>query len=90
MKRITNKDARDYIQTLSEFKGSNIFSMKHYNGTYAVYSYGSHFPMFVFKGNKWYENSDKYSMSTSKQQNQCRPDLNCIKKTTEEMKELLR
>ena len=60
------------------------------NQAYVVYSYGTHFPMFIYLDNTWYENSDKYSVSTSKQQTQAHPLIDTIKKTTKEMKELLR
>ena len=51
--------------------------------------------MYVYKGKTWYENSDKYSVSTSKQQTQLRPKINgfefgFIKKTTEELKQIIR
>ena len=41
---------------------------------YTVFSYGYHFPMYACIKNKWYGNSDKYSQSTSKHQNQTRPN----------------
>ena len=47
---------------------------------YAVYSYGHHFPLYVAEwlnpdksDIKWYENSDRYSVSTSKHKSQLRP-----------------
>jgi hypothetical protein len=43
--------------------------------TYTVYSYGRHFPMFVWdsKVQKWYGNKDKSSRTTSKHMNKLRP-----------------
>lgn len=43
--------------------------------TFTVYSYGSHFPMYVFdyQTQRWYGNSDKYSRTTSKHQSLMRP-----------------
>jgi len=42
---------------------------------YVVYSYGEHFPIYIYdsKRDEWYGNSDKYSRSTSKHQNQAYP-----------------
>ena len=57
---------------------------------YVVYSYGRHFPMFISINGHWYENSDKYSVSTSKQQSQARPTMKTIKLNTDDMKKLLR
>ena len=70
--RTANKDAYSYTENKYEFKGSNTFAEKN-EGTYAVYSYGYHFPLYVFKNDTWYENSDKYSVSTSKHKTQLRP-----------------
>lgn len=90
---ITNKTARLKIEKLQDFKASNLFSYtlkKPTNSIYIVYSYGTHFPMFIFKKGEWYENSDKYSRTTSKQQNQCRPSgVKITLKNTEEMQNLI-
>jgi len=74
MKKIANKNGSEYTTDKMEFTGNNTFA-RWENGAYVVYSYGYHFPMFVYRGTQWYENSDKYSVSTSKQQTQCRPKL---------------
>tara|TARA_R100001460_G_scaffold15561_1_gene34250 strand:+ start:230 stop:574 length:345 start_codon:yes stop_codon:yes gene_type:complete len=74
------EDSANWTQELIEWKQGR---------PYVVYSYGTHFPMFIYLGNSWYENSDKYSTSTSRQQSQAHPNEDTIKKTTKEMKELL-
>ncbi len=93
-KRIANKDARDYVRRGEPFQGSNLFgeyddSDEGSNTPYVVYSYGHHFPMFIYLGNSWYENSDKYSVSTSKQQSQSHPMMETVKLNTEDMTKLL-
>ena len=93
-KRIANKIARAFVQKAEPFQGSNLFgeyddSDEGSNTPYVVYSYGYHFPMFIYLGNSWYENSDKYSVSTSKQQSQARPTMDTIKLNTDDMKKLL-
>ena len=93
--RIANKNAQEYVDRAEPFKGSNLFgeyedSDEGSNTPYVVYSYGYHFPMFIYLGNSWYENSDKYSVSTSKQQSQARPTMKTIKLNTEEMLDLLK
>ena len=95
VKRIANKDAQEYVQKAEPFQGSNLFgeyddSDEGSNTPYVVYSYGYHFPMFIYLGNSWYENSDKYSVSTSKQQSQAHPTMETVKLNTEDMKRLLR
>ena len=54
---------------------------------------GYHFPMYVaewLEGQEptWYENADRYSVSTSKQQNQLRPSSPTIKMGNEQMRTL--
>ena len=76
--RISNKDARGAVEARQHFTGSNTFgewtqNSKSRDKVYVVYSYGVHFPMYAYEGGHWYENVDKYSVSTSKQQTQLRP-----------------
>ena len=91
MLKTSNKNARNIVENRCEFNGSNTFG-RFESDCYAVYSYGYHFPMFVFKYGQWHENSEKYSVSTSKQQTQLRPFIsgNFTMKSTYELKELIR
>lgn len=98
--RTTNKQASQYVNELRAFKANNLegrdqamafqaFGMK--PRFYVVYSYGW-YPIFVFDrvSRHWYENSDKYSSSTSRHVSQSRPQVNItIKKSLEEMRALL-
>ena len=88
--KTSNQKASIYTTNKQDFWGSNTFGNM-VNGSYAVFSYGRHFTMYIFKSGKWYENSDKYSISTSKQQNQLRPSIigSFIMKTTDKMIKLL-
>jgi hypothetical protein len=53
--RVSNNKARDYVNGFKEFQGSNMFGKwldvgngrTETNLLYAVYSYGSHFPMYI-------------------------------------------
>lgn len=71
MKRIANKDARQYVESKTPFTGSNMFAetVETQNTcVYVVYSYGAHFPMYIAEWEKgtnpdtalWYRNVDKY------------------------------
>lgn len=87
--RITNKDASSYVSRRALFKGSNLYSENRGNA-YVVFSYGEHFPLFIYAGGKWYENEVRYSPSTSRHQTQARPDAAGITMLdTSGMKELL-
>ena len=72
--KTTNSKSYRYTTMKKQFKANNMFA-QWTNGVYVVYSYGKHFPMYIYNPIEqiWYENKDKYSQSTSKQQNQARP-----------------
>jgi hypothetical protein len=86
--KTTNKQSRKYVQSKTVFQASNIFAETH-NGNYVVYSYGYHWPMFANINGQWYENSDRYSVSTSKQQGQAHPLVDTIKVSVNELKSLI-
>lgn len=87
MAKIANKNCRSYVEERMAFEASNIFSEHQVVGTYpldsqhyTVYSYGYHFPMYIFVGiasgvsiNKWFGNSSTSSRSTSRQRSQAMP-----------------
>lgn len=73
--RTSNKYASDFVNKTEPFKASNTWG-EWIGELYVVFSYGYHFPMFAYSTelNQWFENTDKYSRSTSKQQSQLRPN----------------
>lgn len=83
IKRVANADARDYVQRCIEFKGSNTFAQESHTDhstLYVVYSYGEHFPMFIAETGddgvtRWYNNQDRFSVSTSKHRTQLHPHV---------------
>ena len=102
MLKTSNKNARNAVESKQEFRGANTFgewseirSMDNANPdakqkVYAVYSYGYHFPLFVYRGGQWYFNRDKYSVTTSKHRSQLVPlGVNSIEHDTATMKELI-
>lgn len=86
--KTTNTKCRQYVQSKTVFQANNIFSENH-NNVYVVYSYGYHWPMFANINGQWYENKDKYSVSTSKQHNQANPLVDTIKVSVSELKSLI-
>jgi hypothetical protein len=83
MDKIANRDCRSAVENKKEFNGSNLFARWHGN-VYVVYSYGEHYPMFLWINPAalgawdygdvgWHENSDKFSTSTAKHHSQARP-----------------
>ena len=87
--RCANNQARTYVNSRTPFTGSNLFSEEYPQG-YVVFSYGRHHPLFIFRDGLWYENSDKYSSSTSRHRVQARPNSGGIQeRTTGEMLTIL-
>ena len=74
MVRAANNNCRQHVESLTEFKGSNLFSESN-TKYYVVYSYGYHFPilLYVRADATWFINNDKYSRDTSKHQSQTYP-----------------
>lgn len=79
------RDAGRLVRYRDEFTGNNIYARWHSSDAdhlperhrrYVVYSYGTHFPMYIYDEDTgmWFGNNDKYSVTTSKHQSACRPD----------------
>ena len=69
--RTANIRARDLVTSKIPFKGSNTHG-EYRNGSYVVFSY-DWYPIFVYKDGQWFENENRYSVSTAKQMSQLRP-----------------
>lgn len=98
--RVSNNKARDYVNGFKEFQGSNTMGkwLDKGNGRedadklYVVYSYGSHFPMYVYdkEQGKWIGNKEKYSQSTTRHQSLLRPSQGVeVWLNTDEMKDVV-
>ena len=70
--RIANVNARAYVTARAPFQGNNLYGLKGSRG-YAVFSYGRHWPLYIFRRGRWYENADRTSVTTSKHLSQTRP-----------------
>ena len=72
--RVNNNQARQYVERKEPFEASNTFA-EWENGFYVVYSYGYHWVMFVYdsEADLWFENTDKYSRTTSRHHSQLKP-----------------
>ena len=87
--RSANYKARDLVQNKIPFKANNTDG-EYIGDTYIVSSYGW-YPIFIYKDGRWYENKDKYSVSTSKQTSQLRPfGEDIMKVSTDTLRKLIR
>jgi hypothetical protein len=86
---VSNGRCRPLVQSCVPFRGSNLFADTQDNGIYVVWSYGLHFPLFAKVGSQWYENDDRYSVTTSKQSGQAHPHAETIKVSCAELKSII-
>ena len=87
----TLKQAVELVKNKSIFTAGNVFALNYpVTGYYIVFSYGLHWPLFIYDYNKrqWYGNSDKRSITTSKHYSKLNPG-NVLLLSCEEMKKLV-
>jgi hypothetical protein len=90
MARTSLRDMRGKVMSRSTFTGNSVFA--EYNGDrYVVYSYGHHFPMYIYEQGAWYVNVDKYSVTTSNHQSKTCPfDVELVPMDTAAMRRIAR
>lgn len=91
MGKLSNRQVSSYVNNLEAFEtnsGSMFSSGGRSTGLYAVYSYGFHFPMYVYDNatNQWFGNHDKHSTTTSTHQNYAHPNADIHWMSTDDMK----
>jgi hypothetical protein len=80
----TLREAGRLVRYRDEFTGNNVYGRWHSSDAdhlperhrrYVVYSYGTHFPMYIYDEDtgSWFGNIDKYSVTTSRHQTTCHP-----------------
>jgi len=87
------------MYALKDFKCGNVTGKKINDNLYVVYSYGTHYPMYVYHNGQWYYNNEKfradwlsrgYSPSTERQKNKYWSyDVKYINSTTAELQKLI-
>ena len=97
MKRINGRTARPYVQRKEPFKNNNgqlfavwvgLDGIENNNSRYVVYSYGPHWPLFVYvpKADTWFENKEKYGSTTSKHRTFTHPHCDTVPLSLENVK----
>ena len=74
--RVANSSARAHVQQRKPFRGNNT-SGAYIDDRYVVYSYGAHWPLFVYDDGRWFANSGRCSRTTSKHRSQLHPLTDC-------------
>lgn len=96
-KRINGRLARPYVQRKEPFQNSNgqlyadwrgLDGLENPNARYVVYSYGRHWPLFVYvpRVNTWFENKEKFGPTTSKHRTFTHPHCETVLLSLEQIK----
>jgi hypothetical protein len=96
-KRINGRLARPYVQRKEPFQNSNGQLYAEWigdewvgdpNKRYCVYSYGSHWPLFVYvpQVDTWFENKEKFGPTTSKHRTFTHPHCDTVALSLEQIK----
>lgn len=92
VEKTTNTKARSFTEQRKPFQGSNLFGvftlLDATQEVYVVYSFDTHYPMYIHTNGCWFENEDRFSKTTSKHLVQARPSSNTIKLSTRWMQRL--
>lgn len=86
----TGQRCRIYVQERLPFHNSNrqLFG-RNERGLYVVYSYGEHWPLFIYDGAQWLENKERASVTTSKHRSQAHPLQTTTLATCAEMRAII-
>jgi hypothetical protein len=90
VERISNAESRTYTENMIPFQANNLEGKTLSNGDYVVLSYG-YYPIWWYcKGEgKWYGNSTKYSVTTSKHMSQSRPTYDATMLSRDELEKAM-
>ena len=75
--RIANRKSYEYTTTQRPFIANNLYAENINDRFYVVYSYGPHWPLWVYdrQVRVWYGHNSKYSQTTSKHKFQSKPSV---------------
>ena len=89
--RVSGWKARAYVQNGINFTNNNkqLFGRWETPSLYVVYSYGTHWPLFMWDNGEWWENEDKYSRTTTKHRSQTHPHVDTSKGSRTYLKHMI-
>jgi len=90
VEKISNSESRTYTENMIPFKANNLEGKSLSNGDYVVLSYG-YYPIWWYckAEGKWYGNSTKYSVTTSKHMSQSRPSYDATMLSRDELEKTM-
>jgi hypothetical protein len=93
MPKIANTNARVLVKSRMPFTGSNLYGRWVTDNLYVVYSYGEHFPLWIYDDSiaHWLENTSKYSRTTTTHKSRTNPYAgSTIDLSNDDMKSVIR
>ena len=94
--KTSNIKCRALVKECKPFNGNNLFAVRllaqpevNLTERYVVYSYGTHWPLFINQDGIWYENADRYSPTTSKHRSQAHPLTDTMPMTNAAMRRIV-
>lgn len=96
--RIVNPDSKEFVKKRKNFIGSHIFGedIGGLGKMYAAFSYGEHFPLYLYYKGKWYHNTSDYELedgsinnATEKHREDMRPTRETHGEDTETLKAMI-
>lgn len=88
------RKVREMVQSKRVFEGNSVYGdwAAEKGALYVVYSYGTHWPLFIWSPleQRWFENSSRYSTTTSRHRSACHPHCDTIQRPLQWMKDLIR
>lgn len=88
MIKTSNNKCRQYVQDRVEFQANNIFANYVNPDTYCVYSYGTHWILYMWKNGQWFGCYDKNSRTTGKHSSQTNPLESVIELSQKQLQNL--
>lgn len=90
--KTTNQQASNYVRKWEPFTNSNnqLYGEWVTRGCYAVFSYGAHWPLYIWRNGVWFENEDKYSVTTTRHSTYAHPRTETKKRTCLQMLNIIR
>lgn len=89
-KRLNLRQVGAYVRDRAEFNTNNeTLYAKYYNDRYCVFSYGRHWPMYVWEAGVWYEVNERYSRTTTRHMKHARPPSATLLMTPDDMQRLV-
>ena len=90
--KTTSRCASDYVRKRKPFTNSNdqLYGEWVTPDTYAVFSYGPHWPLYICRKNVWFANSDKRSVTTTRHSSYAYPQKRTFGRSCQWMRDAVK